>query len=919
MSKYYQQGLISAMVISLVACGGSSGGDSKPASSASSSVVTSSVLASSVASSALVSSSAATSISSIPASSSPASSSNPGESSSVPASVSPASSSSMTNSSSAPVSSVAESSTASEVPQSSSSASSLSSALSSSVQSSVVQSSVAQSSSSSSVGGISTTFTVTISAPLLSDSTQPVKTRKGTARKPAETIARESLAVVVVNLAGTVVRNIPLDETNSTLNADGSWSIRVPGYPQLDCIVIANLNGPITLFEPGDNVFNSDLLFAPTTGQDLEVSLASTAAYQTFVEQLDALGGEGTFESLGLDVSDLTQLTVLQNLIQTISDVLEDQVFVGATSIADALAQVEQQVTDIVQVEASNIQDQVDPATNTLAAGLEAGGVYWFEASEPSEIYYGGFSALNTPEQERYYDGDQFQPLPEYELDGNVVLTTSGWVISEDRFQATALNQDGSVNLSAADAPSNSVNAKATQVINLSGRTISTFFGAYGDTRGLVSQINPASTFAEGALGYRITLQSTSDIYTLWYNTGYNFGTGAVCPWDKNGDGQLNDLPSNYGGNCETVNSIGWNTEGFAQSSTELTTIASLTSPDLAPGTVGAKLIAIDWPNGDVIGVQLVNDTNKTARFYLHDWFENTQTLLGTATWSQLTLPNLEGDAATAIGFTIPNAVRAEGDFDTDENYVLFALHDGFVRRGGKSSAGEILETGELLINGVAKNNLLAAFNYQPAIAGAWVIGGDYVMFRKDGTFAQVKTSNEDPDCQVGFAYGQYSWNPTTSAFSVEIDEDTTAVDPQDSCSVAGIETLTITGATMTLTEGEDTFALTKITASESAPLAGAWVVDGDWFTFTGDNTFIHAKIENDDPNCQIGWANGSFTWNASTGLLGATVAQDFTDDFTETTCTLEGDVTALLDGNTLSVTAEEDNLTLKRFGNPLN
>ncbi len=875
MNKCFQQGLLSAMVISLVACGGGGSGGGNKSSAPASSVAPSSVAASSVA---MSSSSSTETSSSMDASSTPASS-------------------------------VAPSST----PASSSDASSV-------ATSSLVATS--SSNSSSSAPAVETTFTVRITPPQLDGGTVVKSGRTAAANKAEEeSLPLNQLAVVVVDLAGNVVRTIPLDETNSTQNPDGSWSIRVPGYPQLDCIVIANLDGPITVFEPGANVFNSDLLFAPTTGEDLEVSLASTAAYQSFVEQLDALGGEGTFESLGLDVTDPTQLTVLQNLIQTISDVLEDQVFVGATSIAAALAQVEQQVTDIVQVEASNVQDQVDPATNTLAAGMQAGGVYWFEAFEPSEIYYGGFSALNTPEQERYYDGDQFQPLPEYELDGEVVLTATGWVISDDIFQVTALNQDGSVNFGAADAPTNSANAKATQVIDLSGRTISTFFGAYGDTRGLVSQINPASTFAEGALGYRVTIQSINDLYSLWYNTGYDFGNGVVCLWDKNGDNQLNDSPTQYGGNCETVNSIGWNAEGFAQSSAELTTIASLTSPDLAPGTAGAKLIAIDWPSGEVIGVQLVNDANKTARFYLHNWFDNTQTLLGTGTWAQLTLPNLEGDAANAIGFEIPASVRAEGDFDEDERYALFAVHDGFVRRGDKTNAGDVLETSELLINGVAKDNLLAAFNYQPAIAGAWVIGGDYVMFRKDGTFAQVKTSNEDPNCQVGFAYGQYSWNPTSGAFSVEIDEDTTAVDPQDSCSVAGIETLTITGTTMTLTEGEDTFELTKITASESAPLAGAWAVSeaGDWFTFTGDNTFIHAKIENDDPNCQTGWANGSFTWNTETGLLSTTVAQDFTDDFPETTCTLDGDVTASLDGNTLSVTVEEDSLTLKRFGNPLN
>lgn len=869
LGKPFQQGLLASMIISLVACGGGGGGGKKTP-PASSSPASSSVISSSIESSSLASSEA-------------------------------------------PSSSSVSSEAPSSVPASSSSEAS------SSVVSSVAQSSAESSSSSSIPAGVETTFNVSITPPQLDDGVSVTKTgRSARAQKPEpETLPLNQLAVVVVDLAGNVVRTIELDETNSTQNEDGSWSIRVPGYPQLDCIVIANLDGPITVFEPGDNVFDSDLLLAPTTGEDLDVSLASTAAYQSFV---DELGGEGTFADLDLDVNDPAQLAVLQNLIQTVSEVLEEQVFVGAASITAALAQVQQQVSGIVEVEASNIQSRLDPAETTLVSGIEAGGVYWFESYEPSEVYYGGFAAINTPEQEQYYDGNQFQPVPEYELDGQVVLTNTGWVISNDIFQVTAFNDDGSVMFGAADAPTNSANVKATQVFSLAGRTISTFFDAYGDTRGLVPLINPTSTFAEGALGYRITIQSTNELYTLWYNAGYDYGNGIVCPWDKNGDGESNDSPASYGGNCETVNNVYWSEEGWANTSGVIETLAGLISPDVAPGSAGAKLVTIDWPTGQVIGVQLLDDTNKTAKFYLHDWTENTQTLLGETTWSHLTLPYLEGDAAAAIGFEIPESVREEGDFDTDERYVVFTEHDGLVRRGEKVSEGEVLETGELLINNIAKNNLLAAFDYEPAIVGAWNIGGDYLMFGKGGTFAQVKVSNDDPNCQVGMAYGSYSWNPATGAFSLELDSDTTAVEVGDSCSAQGVESATIEGNSMTMVEGEDTFELTKITPSESAPLAGAWMVgSGNLFTFTGDNTFVHAKIENDDPDCSIGWANGTFTWDAGTSLFTGTVVQDFTDEYEDSNCTLEGEVSAVLDGSSLMFSAEDDEFSMVRFGSPLN
>lgn len=734
-----------------------------------------------------------------------------------------------------------------------------------------------------------------------------------------QSVPRENLAVVIVDVAGNVLETIPLDETNSTQNLDGSWTLNIPGYPRLDCVVIANLNGPVTLVD-GDSLFDlyPDALLSPTTNENLEVGLAATAAYQ---ELLDGLGGEGTFDSLDVDVNDPAQLSAIQSLIETIAEVLDDQTFIGADSIADALAEVQAQVAEIVQVEVTNIQNQVDAETNTLATGLQNGGIFWFEGYQADEIYYGGFSALNTPEQEQYYNGTEFVPLPEFDNWGNVVLTSEGWVVTGEDFEASAVNEDGSVTLSNSEAAEDSANAKASQVINLSGRNIADFFGAYGDTRGIASQINPASTFGEGALAYRANLTGINDAYILWYSPGYDYPNddieGAVCQWDRNGDGELNieDLASNFGGNCELLSGLGW-TQGQpgTQLTPNFTEISQITSPDSAPGTPDAKLISINWVDNDVITVQLVNDTNKTARYYLHNWQENAQTLIGTGTWVAETLPGLDTNA-NAISLTVPASVIAQGDFDDDESSFVFAKHNGFVRIGHKFSEGQQLETGVLLINSTAKDNLLAAFNYVPAIVGAWNIGGDYVMFRKNGTFAQVKISSEDVDCQLGVSYGHYEWDSQTNAFSAEADHDAT-----DGCSVAGIETLSIEDNTMTLTEGEDTFELSKITPSESAPLAGAWIVNGDWFTFTGDNNFIHAKVENDDPNCNnYGWANGSFTWNPDTGLFSATVAQDNTDNFEETTCTLEGELNATLDGNSLSVTVEDDEFTMTRFGNPLN
>ena len=136
-------------------------------------------------------------------------------------------SSSSTPASSAP-SSVAESS----------SSSSISSAMSS-MESSVAESSTESSSSSSSAAGVSTTYNVRISPP---DLGEPVASRSWLEKlrsfiipdaiaqeDEGENVPLENLAVVIVDLAGNVIETIPLDETNSTQNPDGSWSINIPG------------------------------------------------------------------------------------------------------------------------------------------------------------------------------------------------------------------------------------------------------------------------------------------------------------------------------------------------------------------------------------------------------------------------------------------------------------------------------------------------------------------------------------------------------------------------------------------------------------------------------------------------------------------------------------------------------------------
>lgn len=713
-----------------------------------------------------------------------------------------------------------------------------------------------------------------------------VKSGRTAAAKKAEeeSLPLNQLAVVVVDLAGNVVRTIPLNETNSTQNEDGSWSISVPGFPQLDCIVIANLDGPITVFDIGDNVFDdSNLLFTPTTEEDLEVSLASTAAYQNL---LDELGGEGTFESLGLDVTDPAQLAVLNNLIETVQEVLEGQAFVGATSIADALAQVQGQVQTIVQVEAENITTPTPDST--LAAAAQAGSVYWFESFEPSDILYGVLSQEN-PEAEFEFDGNQFVQITEDDT-GDLMLNNGEWVVTADTFLIGELNEDGSVTLTDATGPEQ-INVKSTQNIGLAGRTISTFVNAYGDLRGMVDALNPTATFATGSIAYRVDLTVVNDLISLWYEPGNETG---VCPWDS----QKN--ANDYGGNCDTLSGWTWvEGQAFPTYGMAYQSVAAIKSADVAGTATGSVMVGINWPGGnETITVQLVNNTEKTANYYSYDYSANIADLVGTGTWSDLTLPGIEGAEAAAISIEIPETVLAAGDFFEDERRMIFALNDGFVRIGQQYKSGDTYESGVLIFNNIAADSVIDAFDYKAPQVGSWLTDGDFPAVLTFVNNLHYTVTSTDPDCFNGLELGVYSLKNNSLSADVELEVD-------GSCGLSDLDeanTLTVAANTMTLFDGSEEYSFTRL---ESGALLGSWIgyepeAFGDHqliLSILPDNRFVFSQYGTSDPeNGNDGYEYGTYTLDSGTGAFVPTVeinkdgSWGFSDNEATLTLTTSGD-----------------------------
>lgn len=603
-----------------------------------------------------------------------------------------------------------ESSSASSTAVSSSSVSSSSSSIVQSSSSSVVQnsssvSSSVTSSSSSSVAIVSTTYTVSISAPVINEVAQNNLSNffiRSAMAADAPPLTGENFAVIIVDLAGNVLERIELDDNDVTQNEDGTYSINVPGNPRLDCLIVTNLNNPIVLPDVANINSLTDLLFAPTTDENVDIDVGSTAAY---VNLLNELGGEGGFNDIDLDVNDPDDLALIESIINNVQEVINNQVVTGYDTIAEAIAAIQEAVIAIVEQEALNVTNPA-PEEVTLASTINAGGVYWYEASDEEYIEYGEITA-DAPESIYRFNGSAFELYVGEENDRDLRLVDGQWTVVADRIEVASLNEDGSAVMRNVGANDDQFLVESTLEFSLTGRTIADYLYATFDTRALAEFINPDATFSAGAVGLRLNVTSLSDTYRLWYETGAEDGT---CPWDSNKN--AND----FGGNCETLSTYFWQANqesGYYEYDQATETLAGILSTDVAVNSTGSKMVSVNWTgDNQSINVQLINNEAKTARYYIMTWGNNGNQLsnaIGEGTWSYISLPGVTGDAAQAIRVDVPAAVQTYGDFDDDQGSYIMTVNSGFVRLGNFEEGGKVVETDFTLLNGTASDDILGA------------------------------------------------------------------------------------------------------------------------------------------------------------------------------------------------------------------
>ncbi|RKZ58502.1 MAG: hypothetical protein DRQ44_14630, partial [Gammaproteobacteria bacterium] len=280
-----------------------------------------------------------------------------------------------------------------------------------------------------------------------------------------------NFAVTIVDINGNVVEVVEVAASDISQNPDGSWEISVPGDPRLDCVIVADLDSPVSVTV--GSPLPADVVYAPTTAPTIDIDIQSTAAYQGFLNNLPA-----TVTSF----AELTDISVaeVEAIINSAQTVELPPIQLGQTLdqyVQTAIAVVEEVIVAEVNAAVSSTTGNLADATTN--------GIYWFESEISNDgtydyIDYIEYGVLQEGVNEAMYqhNGTEFVPSP---VEGDTYLTSNGWETISDVFTVSA-NPDGSATFSSA---SNLLTIQyistSVQTVDVTGLDIRPFFVINGD------------------------------------------------------------------------------------------------------------------------------------------------------------------------------------------------------------------------------------------------------------------------------------------------------------------------------------------------------------------------------------------------------------------------------------------------------
>ncbi|MEC4739072.1 MULTISPECIES: hypothetical protein [unclassified Shewanella] len=282
-------------------------------------------------------------------------------------------------------------------------------------------------------------------------------------------------------------------------------------------------------------------------------------------------------------------------------------------------------------------------------------------------------------------DGE-FVTEEEMNDEDDLILTESGWVVSNDNFVIGDLNDDGSITLINSDLAvlSELIFAKQISVIDLK---IKLFLSEQVDTDIWHKVIPETVTFSTGAEAFELSFSNINDVYSIFNWNG--------CHEDEMFEGMCNSV---------------WAHTADSEMDGPVVTLSSLISTTASDGTVD-NIIGphVGWDGSRSIIAEMID--GGAANYYKIEWqaqsdsgeVSNVASLFATGTWRDVTVLDQR-----LLLLALPESVRDFGDSDDDDiGELLFTEFEGAVRRGEYTAAGQISDDDEWVFNLAAKNDIL--------------------------------------------------------------------------------------------------------------------------------------------------------------------------------------------------------------------
>lgn len=563
---------------------------------------------------------------------------------------------------------------------------------------------------------VTTSFNVTVIAPNLraDNSVQPVAVFSA----QSNSLAPENFAVTVVDTSGKVVEVVELTSDNLIRNDDGSWTIVLPGNPQLNCLVVVDLNKPIVITP--QQPLPPEVIFAPTVAAELEVSIESTAAYQAF---LDLLADDQSFADLGFDITDAESLALVEQLLAQIQETYARLIDSGSfdpqafSSVDDVLARIEAQVATIVEQEIASSQNTSD---SQLADALAASqSLYEFEGQLPDSPAY---AKLNETEEVRFnLTGSSFEIERYQDNDGNLLLTADGWEQLAD-WVKTEAQDNGSVIITDENIAAFKEQYSAARAVDLNGRNISDFLSIDPDTQLTGFMMKSGDIFPEGAVAYQLTEGTVlNDSAKLFCNDPNDCELLLITSYDF----LLPETPAEPGDEATSELTPANLFEEQLVQAEAATSVAELTAFSIGRSFSGPETTEVV---AEVVADQTVKFHQITATFETDlEVPDFTLTELASGSWSFRALDGLE-DGQQVLTFELPAVVRDALEKNIPptappfaqervlDNYpegtlYLIAEYNGRLVPGSYTPAGTNIATSGYVFNETAGEAIVTSFD----------------------------------------------------------------------------------------------------------------------------------------------------------------------------------------------------------------